>query len=70
MANFSGTNTTAVDGFSESKPVASSVSSLTYNRLYSILENYIVNVTETRPGYLTGRRPTQGQQFPRGIYNK
>jgi len=70
MANFSGTNTTAVDGYSESKPVASSVSSFTYNRLYSTLENYIFNATETRPGYLTGRRPTQGQQFPRGIYNK
>lgn len=27
-------------------------------------------VTETRPGYLTGRRPSQGQVFPRGVYNK
>lgn len=26
--------------------------------------------TETRPGWLTGRRPSQGQAFPRGIYNK
>jgi len=25
---------------------------------------------ETRPGFLTGRRPSQGQVFPRGIYNK
>ena len=27
-------------------------------------------VTETRPGWLTGRRPVQGQVFPRGVYNK
>lgn len=27
-------------------------------------------VTETRPGWLTGRRPAQGQVFPRGVYNK
>lgn len=25
---------------------------------------------ETTPGYLTGRRPSQGQVFPRGVYNK
>lgn len=28
------------------------------------------NITETRPGWLTGRRPSQGQVFPRGVYNK
>jgi len=27
-------------------------------------------ITETRPGWLTGRRPSQGQVFPRGVYNK
>jgi len=27
-------------------------------------------VTSTRPGFLTGRRPVQGQLFPRGVYNK
>jgi hypothetical protein len=27
-------------------------------------------VTDTIPGWLTGRRPTQGQVFPRGVYNK
>lgn len=25
---------------------------------------------ETRPGWLTGRRPVDGQVFPRGVYNK
>jgi len=28
------------------------------------------DITETRPGWLTGRRPSQGQVFPRGVYNK
>ena len=29
-----------------------------------------VDITVTRPGWLTGRRPSQGQLFPRGVYNK
>ena len=24
----------------------------------------------TRPGFLTGRRPVNGQLYPRGVYNK
>lgn len=32
--------------------------------------NRSFTVDETRPGWLTGRRPSQGQLFPRGIYNK
>ena len=27
-------------------------------------------LTDTRPGWLTGRRPVSGQVFPRGVYNK
>ena len=27
-------------------------------------------LSPTVPGYLTGRRPSQGQLFPRGVYNK
>ena len=26
--------------------------------------------TETTPGWLTGRRPTTGQLYPRGVFNK
>ena len=26
--------------------------------------------TETIPGWLTGRRPTTGQLYPRGVFNK
>lgn len=28
------------------------------------------DITDTVPGWLTGRRPSQGQVFPRGVYNK
>ena len=27
-------------------------------------------ITDTIPGFLTGRRPGSGQLFPRGVYNK
>ena len=27
-------------------------------------------ITDTIPGFLTGRRPVSGQLFPRGVYNK
>lgn len=27
-------------------------------------------ITDTIPGWLTGRRPVSGQVFPRGVYNK
>ena len=33
-------------------------------------ENRSISFNETRPGFLTGRRPSQGQLFPRGVYNK
>ena len=32
--------------------------------------NLSSDVTATLPGVLGGRRPTQGQVFPRGVYNK
>lgn len=28
------------------------------------------DVTDTVPGWLTGRRPVSGQVFPRGVFNK
>jgi hypothetical protein len=27
-------------------------------------------ITDTIPGWLTGRRPVSGQLYPRGVYNK
>jgi hypothetical protein len=69
------TLTTAVDGFNDA--VAFQIQSL---ESYTIEpSNGTVNVgninigsvtTGTEPGWLTGRRPTQGQVFPRGVYNK
>jgi plastocyanin len=49
------------------------VSNLTINIPNVVLTtnlNFESSITETRPGWLTGRRPSQGQVFPRGIYNK
>ena len=44
-------------------------SNLTVNiRNVSSAEFNIVNTT--RPGFLTGRRPTTGQLYPRGVYNR
>ena len=44
-------------------------SNLTVNiRNVSSAEFNIVNTT--RPGFLNGRRPTTGQLYPRGVYNK
>lgn len=34
------------------------------------ISNRNISFDETRPGWLTGRRPSQGQVFPRGVYNK
>ena len=76
MADYSIPNlTTAVVGFS--KTVSFQVQSTSSYTIEP--SNGTVNVgnidissqvTETRPGYLTGRRPSQGQIFPRGVYNK
>jgi hypothetical protein len=39
-------------------------------RLGNITGSNFSILTDTRPGYLTGRRPVSGQVFPRGVYNK
>jgi hypothetical protein len=28
------------------------------------------DLSQAQPGWLTGRRPSQGQVFPRGVYNR
>jgi len=40
------------------------------NNIVTTNLDFSSTVTETRPGWLTGRRPSQGQVYPRGIYNK
>ena len=81
MANFAYTTlgiteTTLVDAVNDSKYLLPQALSFTVNP-----SNVVVNienangtvfgiVTETQPGFLTGRRPATGQLYPRGEYNK
>ena len=81
MANFAYTTlgitqTTLVDAVNDSKfgqPQALSFTVNPSNVVVSI-ENESGTafgiITETQPGFLTGRRPTTGQLYPRGVYNK
>jgi len=81
MANFAYTTlgitqTTLVDAVNDSKfgqPQALSFTVNPSNVVVSI-ENATTSVfsifNETQPGFLTGRRPTTGQLYPRGVYNK
>ena len=34
------------------------------------LGNYTIEKSSAYSGFLSGRRPSQGQVFPRGVYNK
>lgn len=81
MANFAYadldiTTTTLLDAVNDSKIFQQQALSFTVNpsnvtvniRNVSSAEFNIVNTT--RPGFLTGRRPTTGQLYPRGVYNK
>jgi hypothetical protein len=76
MADYSIPNlTTAVVGFASTASFqVQSTSSFTIepsNGTVSIGNiDLSADITETIPGWLTGRRPSQGQVFPRGVYNK
>ena len=81
MANFAYTTlgvtqTALVDAVNDSKFGQPQALSFTVNP-----SNVVVNienesgtafgiVTETQPGFLTGRRPHTCQLYPRGVYNK
>ena len=70
MADFTVPNlATAVVGFATTSFVGVHT---TFTIDYSIdtSVNRNISFTETRPGWLTGRRPLQDQLFPRGVYNK
>jgi hypothetical protein len=70
MADFSIPNlTTAVVGFATTAFVGVQTT-FTVNNTLPTQENRNISFSETRPGWLTGRRPSQGQVFPRGVYNK
>ena len=81
MANFAYTTlgitqTTIVDAINDSKfgqPQALSFTVNPSNVIVHIINdsgtNFGIN-DPTQPGWLTGRRPTTGQLYPRGVYNK
>ena len=81
MANFAYatlgiTQTTLVDLVNDSKIFQPQALSFTVNPSNPILNTNITDPAEfsifsyTQPGFLTGRRPTTGQLYPRGVYNK
>jgi hypothetical protein len=70
MADFSIPNLgTAVVGFASTSPVGVQTT-FTVNNSIPVQENRDISFNETRPGFLTGRRPQTGQVFPRGVYSK
>lgn len=74
MANYTFASvTTAVTGISTSiYTVGSSVFGVTITTTNGTRSFGLsgMNLTSAVPGALTGRRPSIGQLFPRGIYNK
>ena len=81
MANYAYTDmgifqTTRVDAVDDSK--FGQIQALLFTVNASNLLVSIGNATtsdlginqSTRPGFLTGRRPVNGQVYPRGVYNK
>jgi len=81
MANFAYTTlgitqTTLVDAVNDSKfgqPQALSFTVNPSNVIVHVINESGTNfsiLSDTQPGFLTGRRPTTGQLYPRGVYNK
>ena len=81
MANFAYTvlgvtQTTLVDAVNDSKFGQSQALSFTVVPSNPIINTNVANPAEfsifndTQPGFLTGRRPTTGQLYPRGVFNK
>ena len=81
MANFAYTvlgitQTTLVDAVNDSKFGQPQALSFTVNPSNVVVNIENVSDTDfgifdtTQPGWLTGRRPTNGQLYPRGVYNK
>ena len=70
MADFTIPNLgTAVVGFATTSLVGVQTT-FTVDNSVPTVENRNISFTETRPGWLTGRRPSQGQIFPRGVYDR
>ena len=81
MANFAYTTlgitqTTIVDAVNDSKFGQPQALSFTVNPSNVVVSIENANASDigindpTQTGWLTGRRPTTGQLYPRGVYNK
>ena len=80
-AALSGTKTTAVTGTASTANVGINTATTPWNPSVST-GDLVLSTTgsigvstaslykETVPGWLTGRRPTTGQLYPRGVFNK
>lgn len=70
MADFTIPNLgTAVVGFASTAFQPTEVS-FTVQNTKPTSTNRNIEVEETRRGWLDGRRPSSGQMYPRGVYNK
>ena len=70
MADFSIPNLgTAVVGFATTAFVGVQTT-FTVENTEPTSSNRNIEVEETRRGWLDGRRPSSGQMYPRGVYNK
>lgn len=71
MADFSfPTLTTAVVGVTTSVAYKVQATNFTINFIQNQLKDFSLNLGAASPGWLTGRRPSLGQLYPRGVYNK
>lgn len=70
MANFTVPSlASAVVGFATTA-FSPTETSFTVENTKPVEKNRDITVEETRRGWLTGRRPSSGQMFPRGVYNR
>ena len=70
MADFTVPNlASAVVGFATTA-FSSTETSFTVENTKPVEKNRDVTVEETRRGWLDGRRPSSGQMYPRGVFNK
>jgi hypothetical protein len=70
MADFNFSLTTAVAGITTSVAYQVQATNFTINFTQNQLRDWSLNLGAATPGWLTGRRPSLGQLYPRGVYNK
>ena len=70
MADFNFSLTTAVVGVTTSVAYQVQATNFTINFTQNQQRDFSLNLGTVTPGWLTGRRPSLGQLYPRGVYNK